>query len=185
MTNYLKKKPQQNINNFRVQKIICSKLYKKEKKKFYYKFNLSEITDNNVFWKTITPLLYSKAPRSTTTNLTEKEAIIPDDQKVAETLSSFFEEAVDKLDIRGCNNILNTAGYSDAVEITTTKYENHQSTVAITDARLGFREVNLKDVEKEMVNINTEKAVATNSIPAKLLKETTICSPVFQQIQNE
>ena len=31
--------------------------------------------------------------------------------------SNFFEEALDKLDIRECNSILDTAGYSNPVEI--------------------------------------------------------------------
>ena len=46
------------------------------------------------------------------------------------------------------------------------------------NACLEFRKVNLKDV-KEMLNNNTEKAVVSNSIPAKVLKGATICSPVF------
>ena len=46
------------------------------------------------------------------------------------------------------------------------------------NACLEFRKANLKDA-KEMLNINTEKAVVSNSIPAKVLKGATICSPVF------
>ena len=49
-----------------------------------------------------------------------------------------------------------------------------------------FEEVNLKDIEKEILNLNTKKAVKSNSIPAKVLKETSdICSPVLQQIWND
>ena len=51
---------------------------------------------------------------------------------------------------------------------------------------LEFEEVNLKDIEKGILNLNTKKAVASNSIPAKVLKETSdICSPVLQQIWND
>ena len=43
--------------------------------------------------------------------------------------------------------------------------------------------MNLKDTEKEILNLNTKKAAASNSQPAKVLKETSdICSPVLQQI---
>ena len=46
--------------------------------------------------------------------------------------------------------------------------------------------MNLKDIEKEISNLNTKKAVASNSIPAKVLKkESNICSPVLQQIWND
>ena len=52
--------------------------------------------------------------------------------------------------------------------------------------RFEFEEVNLKDIEKEILNPNAKKAVASNSIRAKVLKETfDICSPVFQQIWND
>ena len=51
--------------------------------------------------------------------------------------------------------------------------------------RFEFEEVNLKHIEKEILNLNI-KAVASNSIPAKVLKETSdICSPVLQQIWND
>ena len=95
---YLTNRNQQNMNNFRNQRIFYSRSYKKEKKKVYI---INEITDNKAFWKTTTRLLSSKTPRSLRTTLIEKEAIISDDQKVAKTFSSFFEEAVDKLDIMG------------------------------------------------------------------------------------
>ena len=49
-----------------------------------------------------------------------------------------------------------------------------------------FEEVNLKDIEKEILNLNTNKAVASNRIQAKVLEETSdICSPVLEQIWNQ
>ena len=57
------------------------------------------------------------------------------------------------------------------MEIAIKKYENHPSITAITEKfnfieRFEFEEVNLKDIEKEILNLNTKKAVASNSIPA-------------------
>ena len=57
------------------------------------------------------------------------------------------------------------------MEIAIKKYENHSSITAITEKfnfieRFEFEEVNLKDSEKEILNLNTKKAVASNSIPA-------------------
>ena len=77
------------------------------------------------------------------------------------------------------------------MEIAIKKYENHPSIVAVAEkfnftVRFEFEEVNLKDIEKEILNLNTKKAVASNSIAAKVLKETSdICSPVVQQIWND
>ena len=111
---------------------------------------------------------------------------------MAETLSKFFVKAVKKLDIREFKNISNIDGLSDPVEIAIMKYENHPSIVAITEkfnftVLFEFDEVSLKDIEKKILNLNnTKKAVASNSIPAKVLKETSdICSPVLQEICND
>ena len=71
------------------------------------------------------------------------------------------------------------------------KYENHPSIIAITEKfnftlRFEFEAVNLKDIEKEILNLDTKKAAASNSIPAKVRKETSdICSPAVQQIWND
>ena len=71
------------------------------------------------------------------------------------------------------------------------KYENHPSVIAITEKfnftlRFEFEAVNLKDIEKEILNLDTKKEVASNSIPAKVRKETwDICSPALQQIWND
>ena len=49
-----------------------------------------------------------------------------------------------------------------------------------------FEEVNLKNIEKEILNLNSKKAVASDNSPTEVLKETSdICSPVLQQIWND
>ena len=182
---YLKNKSYQNMKIYKKQKTFSSKLYKKDRKNFYSKIDTRKITDNKTFWKKITPFLSRKAPSLSRITLIENEAIISDDQKVAETLSKFFVKAVDKLDIKEFKNISNFDGLSDPVETVIKKYENHPSIVAITEkfnftVRFEFEEVNLKDIEKEILNLNTKKTVASNGIPAKVLKETSdICSTVL------
>ena len=53
------------------------------------------------------------------------------------------------------------------------------------NVRFEFREMNLRDVEKEISKINT-KAVASSSNPAKVLEETSDgCSSVLQKIWND
>ena len=54
------------------------------------------------------------------------------------------------------------------------------------NVRFEFREMNLRDVEKEISKINTKKAVASNSNPAKVFQETSdSCSSVLQKIWND
>ena len=183
---YLKNKSYQNMKFYKKQKKLLQwKLYEKERKKFSSKIGTRKITDSKTFWKIITPFISSKAPSLSRTTLIENETIISDDQKVGETLSKFFVKAVGKLDTKEFKNISNIDGLSDLVEIAIKKYENHPSIIVITEkfnftVRFEFEEVNLKDTEKWILNPITEKAVASNSIPAKVLKETSdICSPLL------
>ena len=77
------------------------------------------------------------------------------------------------------------------MEIAIKKYENHSSIIAITEkfnftVRFKSEEVNLKGTEKKILNLTTKKAVASKSIPVKILKETSdICNPLLQQICND
>ena len=84
---------------------------------------------------------------------------------MTETLSKFFVKAADKLNIKELKNISNTDGFSDPVEIAIKKYENHQSITAITEkfnftVCFVFDEVNLKDTEKEILNLKVLHQIA-------------------------
>ena len=54
---YYKNKLVQDFQLYKKQRNYCSKLYKKERKLFYNKMNLSNINDNRRFWKTVKPFL--------------------------------------------------------------------------------------------------------------------------------
>ena len=73
---------------YKKQKKIYSKLYKKERKKYYSKTDIRKITVNETFWKTITPLNSGKAPSLSKITLIENEIIISAVQKVVETKNS-------------------------------------------------------------------------------------------------
>ena len=49
------------------------------------------------------------------------------------SLINFFEEVIDKLDIRECNEISDTIGYPDPVETAIKKYEDDPSIVCIIE----------------------------------------------------
>ena len=188
----LKNEIYQNMKIVKSKKTFTANHIRRKEKKNYSKTDTRKITDKKTFSKTITPFISSKAPSLSRITLIEKEAIISHNQKVAETLSKFIVKAVEKLDIKEFKKISNIDGLSDPVEVAIKKYENHLSIIAITEkfnftVRFEYEEVNLKDIEKEILNLNTKKeAVASNSIPAKVLKEASdICSPVPQQIWND
>ena len=52
---YYKNKSEKSFKAGMKQKNFCSRLYKKERKRFFSNFNLSFVTDNKLFWKMIKP----------------------------------------------------------------------------------------------------------------------------------
>ena len=59
-TKYLKNKTDINLKTNTKQNRFCGKLYKKERKKYYNKSNISSITDKKEFWRTIQLFLIDK-----------------------------------------------------------------------------------------------------------------------------
>ena len=49
---FLKRRPEL-LKKYKKQNNYCSRLYKKERKKFFSNFDSSKIRDNKTFWKTI------------------------------------------------------------------------------------------------------------------------------------
>ena len=57
---YVKNKTSENLRSYKKQRNFCSKLYKKERKKYYERLDLNNVTDNKKFWKTVKPFLSDK-----------------------------------------------------------------------------------------------------------------------------
>ena len=70
-------------------------LVRKSKREYYGNLNENNVTDNKTFWKTGESFLSSKTTNHSKQQfLVKNDEVINDDTKVAETLSSFFKEAV-------------------------------------------------------------------------------------------
>ena len=57
---YHETKNAKDYSNYDKQRNFCSKLCKEERRKFYKKLDIEDITDNKKFWKTLKPLLSDK-----------------------------------------------------------------------------------------------------------------------------
>ena len=84
---------------FKKQRNYCSRLYKKERKRFYDKLDSKCITDNKLFWKTVKPFFTDKGLSKRTITLIKGDKIISEDVDVANALNAFFESAVKNLGI--------------------------------------------------------------------------------------
>ena len=187
---YHKKATEENKTRYKKQKNFCSKLYKREKKRYYNNLNLNDITDNKIFWKTVKPFLSDKGTRSSHITLIDKNNIISKDNDVAEVLNNFFDNAVKQLNINENQYLLSdTYGIEDPVDIAVEKFRLHPSILAIKENVISsdfcFKNVTLKGIENEISNLNNSKQGTFNNIPTKYLKESSdICSKYLLNIWN-
>ena len=114
-TKYLKNSNFINLRTFKKQKNYCTKLYKKERKKYYSNLDINNITDNKKFWKTLKPFLSDKGPQASKITLVQNDQIISDDNALADTFKDFFDNAVKNLNLCGNENIFadGNNGYAD------------------------------------------------------------------------
>ena len=59
-TKYLKTKTQTDLKLYKKHKNFCSKLYKKERRKYYESLDIKNVLDSKNFWKTMGPFLSYK-----------------------------------------------------------------------------------------------------------------------------
>ena len=121
-TKYLKYRTKTNLTSYKKQRNFCSKLYKKERKKYYNNLNIKNITENKEFWRTVKPFLSEKTKTSQKIFITKDERIMSDDQDIAEHFSKFFKNAVNSLGIE--NNQITVEG-ENPVDTTIKTFENH------------------------------------------------------------
>ena len=93
---YISNSTVENRNKYKKHKNFCSKLYKKERKKFYSQLDIRNITDNKLFWKTMKPFLSEKCSYASKISLVHNDNVIFDQ----DTFNNFFEHAVDSLGIQ-------------------------------------------------------------------------------------
>ena len=88
-----KNKSEKSFKAYKKQKNFCSRLYKKERKRFFNNLNPSFVTDNKLFWKTIKPFFSNKGNYGSQIKLVEKDEVLQDDDLIAKELNKFFKNA--------------------------------------------------------------------------------------------
>ena len=179
---YFKNRSTENFRTYKKQKNVCSKLYKKERKKYFANLNNNKILDNKTFWKTVKPFFTNKGQQSRTITLVKDNCVISGDKNVAQTLNDYFNCAVDSLNITENRLLLtDTGSLIDPVEIAIKKFESHPSISDIKNnvqaSKFSFSDVSQSDIEKEIVKLKSDKASTYKNISAKKIKQTmNLCS---------
>ena len=104
-----------------------------KKQKYYQSLEISKISDNKTFWKTISPLFsnksYSTKPIIT---LLKNGDILIEEAKVVNTFSKFFSKIVKELKIEKDDNLrTDVIEETDLVLKANKKYKNHPSILRI------------------------------------------------------
>ena len=185
---YISNSTVENRNKYKKHKNFCSKLYKKERKKFYSQLDIKNITDNKLFWKTMKPFLSENCTYASKISLVHNDNVISDDQELADTFNNFFEHAVDNLGIQeyqSDHNIDINSISDDPIDP-----KNHPSIIMINEnvsfeSRFSFMAVNEDDIQRKILNLNPKKPGVFGNIPTKMLKSSSeICSVALQNIWN-
>ena len=113
----------EDLKYYKKQGNFCSKLYKKERKKYYERLDLNNVTDYKKFWKTVKPFLSDKVTTFPQITWVENDEIISDESKVANSFSNFFEDAVHSLSIKTNEFSNDNYGLKNPFEIAIKKYE--------------------------------------------------------------
>ena len=165
--------------------------YSETKKKFYKNLNISDITDNKRFWRTVRPVLSDKVRSNSKITLIENDMIVSNDKVVAETLNDYFVSITDSLDLTENSEVVLSTGVADPIDRAKIKYSNHPSIRRIrdfaqSDDSFKFQKVSLELMHTEIGRLNPKKATTFKNIPAKVLKNSSeICSESLQVIVND
>ena len=180
-------------NALKKQSNYCTRLYKRERKKYYSNLDIKNITDNKKFWKTVKPLFGDKGGMGEKIVLVENDKIISDDKEVAETFNTFFKNAVTSLGIGENKLLLNhnscSQGNEGSVDKIIQMFETHPSIILIkkhvkVESEFSFTTTTPENIKEEILKLNTKKA--STNIPTKQFKQAcdVICEPL-SKIWNE
>ena len=190
--NYLKNPSNINKSKYNRQRNFSVNLLRRVKKEYYNNLNPKFITNNKLFWKTITPLFSDKTNVDRKITLINGEEIISTDYEIAETMNSFFSNIVSNLDINRVETDIfcTSVGFANISNIIN-KFKDHPSILKINDniqirEKFSFSSQNSTDISTIINELNENKPTTFLNIPVKMIVETSnICSPFISKIYND
>ena len=101
---FLKSRNLSDRKTYTSQRNICKKLLKNTKTTYFNNLDVSKVTDNRKFWKTVVPLFSNKFSKSEKINLKEENKTNSNDDKLCRVFNNFFSKIVDELKIPNISN---------------------------------------------------------------------------------
>ena len=172
--NFNKNRKHENWCKYKTQRNYCVNLLRKSKKQYFSHISISDVADNKSFWKSVKPYFSNKGSNTNKIALVENDAIIKNDRVISKTMNTFFINITKKLNLKPFKNSSDT----DINQITSV-FQNHVSVRKIQECfpniktnDFNFRQVSLKKVKSEILNLNIKKSSTKGSIPAAILKQS-------------
>ena len=192
---FLKSKSDLDRRTYRSQKNFVSKLYKKERKKFFQNLDLkSTLSDNRKFWKQIKKFFSDKGACGRKITLVDGNNILSDELQVAEHCKAFFENAVKSLNLPKNRELLNlnlVDCIDNPIDTILHNFKSHPSVLKIREKvdvnmNFSFSEVNSNTVIQEIQRLKTNKASTFGNISIKQLKESqSVSGPIVHELVNK
>ena len=173
---------------YKKQKNYVDRESKRAIKQYFNGLDVRQIQDNKKFWKIFGENLSDKIKGKQKITLVKANEILTDDKLIADEFSSFFDEAVGKLEIPSIL-LSNVDGIQDPIDIAINKYKNHPSILKIIEKipinrhEFYFEKTNNARVFKWIKSIKPGKATTFKHIPSKILTENAdIFTPKMSEL---
>ena len=168
---YFKKRTYHSLKAYKKQKNYSSRLYKKERENFFSSLNSSFVKDNKLFWKTVKLFFSNKGNLGPNIKLVEKNALLQNDQEIANELKPFFKDTVSNSEIKEIPYIINQVldDILDRVEKCINKHQFHPSILLIKNRikiqnLFSFHAIERNDLMRELLNIDSKKTTTGSTI---------------------
>ena len=79
-------------SEYKRQRHLCSNLLKQSKNRHFNSFNLNDISENKMFWKTIKPFLTEKNKTTNNIILTESNQTVREDKAICQIFNNLFHK---------------------------------------------------------------------------------------------
>ena len=176
---YFKNKTVENWGKYRTLRNECVKLTKKVKREYFEKLNINSVSDNKKFWSTIKPFFSDKNKKSGKIILVENNEIIKDNKMNAEIMNEYFVNITQTLDIPEIRKEILPVDIEciDPIDEIIYKFSKHPSITKINKITklakgFSFDKVDQKQIENEILNLNSRKSAGPDAIPPKIIKDS-------------
>ena len=173
---YNDNKTEEKLKAFKKQRNKCVKLLRKAKFDHYQNIDLSNLTDNHIFLKTVKPLFSDKVQVNSAITLIEDGKLVKESE-IVEIFNHFFANITESLGISTNESLMLSADdIQDPIDRAIRKFDSRPSICKVegnttSSKRFEFREVAVEDVAVQIRKLETNKASPINSIPPRIPKE--------------